>query len=142
MFEVMINHLYITFYNKILGTSLDQWIPAHLNQCRQLIHKALRNGAIREAEFVDGEVVNETWILHHFDFATFWIFGFLDNFVMPTARPGNAASRVQNFTHDVQQVFYLGYLCCHDLKARVVYIPTGVIGSIFITELCQNNNVV
>ena len=46
MYQVMIDHLYLTFYNKISGTSMDQWIPLHLNSCRRLIYDALADGAI------------------------------------------------------------------------------------------------
>ena len=89
MFEAVINHLYLTFYNKISGTSLEQWIPRYIDQCRELIYNALSARVIAETHYVDGEVVDETWILYHFDFASFCIFGFLDDFAMPTARPGN-----------------------------------------------------
>ena len=30
MFEITVNHIYFTFYNKISDTSLDQWLPSHL----------------------------------------------------------------------------------------------------------------
>ena len=43
MHEAMINHLYETFYYKISGKSLDQWIPTCLEQCRRLIHTKLQN---------------------------------------------------------------------------------------------------
>jgi hypothetical protein len=88
MNDQMIDHLYITFYNKISGTSLGQWIPEHLDRCREIVYDALCDGAIGETEYVDGNVVNRTWILHHFDFLTFRIFGFLDDVAMPSARPG------------------------------------------------------
>ena len=45
-----------------------------------------------------------------------------------------------NFHHDIQRAFYSGYLRLHGLKAQVVYLPIGIIGSVFITELRQNDN--
>lgn len=140
MMDEMIEHLYLTFYNKISGTSLDQWIPRYLDRCRELIHNAISDGAIWETEYINGEVVNEAWILHHFEFQTFRIFGFLDDFALPTARPGNEARRLYRFAHDIQRAFYSGYLRGHGLKAQVVYLPIGLIGSVFITELRQNDN--
>ena len=77
MMDEMIEHLYLTFYNKISGTSLDQWIPRYLDRCRELIHNAISDGAIWETEYINGEVVNEAWILHHFEFQTFRILVFL-----------------------------------------------------------------
>ena len=72
MFEAMVDHMYETFYNKISGTSLDQWIPEHLDLCRELIHNALADGAIEETTFdEDGNIVDREWLLHHFDLDTF-----------------------------------------------------------------------
>jgi hypothetical protein len=59
---------------------------------------------------------------------------------MPTACPGSSASRRNDFESDIQRAFYSGYLCCHRLKAQVVYLPIGIIGSVFITELQQNDS--
>jgi hypothetical protein len=44
------------------------------------------------------------------------------------------------FVDNIQQAFYLGYLCKHGLKVQVVYLPIRLIGSIFITEICQKDN--
>lgn len=140
MCDLMIDHLYITFYNKISGTSLEQWIPRYLNTCRLLIHDALGDGAIFEEQYVDGEVVNQQLIRHYFDFDTFRPFGFLDDFAQPTARPGIAPTRLHNYAHDIQRAFYSGYLRSHGLKAQVVYLPIGIIGSVFVTEIRQNDN--
>ena len=137
MFEVMINHLYITFYNKISGTSLSQWIPEHVDLCRELIHNALSGGAIEETTIEGGQVVDRQLIIHNFELESFRLFGFLDDFAVPTARPAGprGASRP-----DVQRAFYSGYLRRHGLKAQVVYLPIGIIGSVYITELRQNDN--
>ena len=105
MFEIMVNHIYFTFYNKISGTSLDQWVPAHLNTCRELIHGALMDTAIHETTTVDGEVVDSRWIIHHFDLASFRIFGFIDDFALRTSRPGNSATRNFGFRQDIQRAF-------------------------------------
>ncbi len=136
----MSDHLYNLFYNKISGTSLGQWISSQIHLCQQLIHNALSNGAIQESIFEDGEVVDRAWILHHFDLDTFQPFGFLDDFGIPTARPGDAPNWTHQFAQDVQRAFYSGYLHAHGLKAQIVYLPIGVIGSVFITEIRQNDN--
>jgi len=112
MFEQMLNHLYLTFFNKILGTSIQQWIPHHLQTCCCLIHNSLSDGAIWEAEYLNGE--------------TFCIFGFMDNLALPATCPGNSVSRRQNFSQDIQCAFYSGYLQCHS--------------AVFNTELHQNDN--
>lgn len=140
MSDIMVDHLYLTFYHKISGRSLGQWIPTHLDQCRALIHHALSGSAIEEVQYKNGEEIDRLLILHHFDFDSFQPFGFMDDFGIPTARPGNQTQRHNNFQHDIQRAFYSGYLRRHGLKAQVVYLPIGIIGSVFITELRQNDN--
>ena len=139
MFDLMVDHLYMTFYNKISGTSLEQWIPRYLDRCRRLIHATLSDSAIYETEYVDGEVVDTAWILHHFDFETFRPFGFMDDFALPAARPTDIF-RTLGIYIDTQRAFYSGYLKDHGLKAQIVYLPIGMIGCVFITELRQNDN--
>ena len=73
---LFISHAYYSFYNKISGSSLDQWVPRSLNTCRRLIYDALLSDAIEEVEFNDGEVVDRRRIPHHFDFSSFHIFWF------------------------------------------------------------------
>jgi hypothetical protein len=71
------------------------------------------------------------------------VFAFLASlmiFAMPTARPGSSATRIHDYESDIQRAFYSGYLCYHGLKAQVVYLPIGVIGSVFLPELWQNNS--
>ena len=140
MFEVMVNHIYFNFYNKISGTSLDQWLPAHLHTCRKLIHSALSDGAIHETTVANGETVNERWIRHHFDLETFRIFGFIDDFALRTARPGDSSTRAYGFMQDIQRSFYSGYFRAHGLKAQVVYLPIGIIGSVYIDSIRENDN--
>ncbi len=65
MNSTFINYGYYQFYDKILGTSMDQWIPGSLHTCRQLIYDALSSYSIEEVEFGDGQVVDRRWILHH-----------------------------------------------------------------------------
>jgi hypothetical protein len=100
----------------------------------------LSSDAIEEVEFLDGQVVDRWWILHHFGVDSFRIFGFLDDFAISTTHPGSSATRRHDYESDIQQAFYSGYLCHHRLKAQVVYLPIGVIGLVFITELWQHDS--
>jgi len=47
---------YYTFYNKISGHSMNQWIPQRLHTCRRLIYDVLTSDVIEEVEFDDGQV--------------------------------------------------------------------------------------
>lgn len=118
--KLFINYGYNTFYNKISGTSLNQWLPSHLNLCRDLIWRDLNDGVIEEIVYENGVAVDRTWIMHNFDFDSFRIFGFLDDFGMPTARPGDTARRRWGFIDDIQRAFYSGYFRRHGLKAQVI----------------------
>ena len=120
MLDLMNDHLFCSFYNKISGMSLSQWIPAHLHQCCQRIFDALLSGAIEETEYMTGEVIQEKIIWHHFKLDSFCSFGFLEYFALPTALPGTSAMRQENFDHDIQHSLYSGYLWQHGLKAQVV----------------------
>jgi hypothetical protein len=108
--------------------------------CCELIFRSLSDGVIEEIELENGQVVNSQWIQHTFDFDSFCIFGFLDDFAMPTAQPGGLATRLYGFMVDIQRSFYSGYLRDHGYKAQVVFLPIGLLGSIFITEIRQNDN--
>ena len=47
-----------------------------------------------------------------------------------------------NLEHNIKGSFYSGYLCKHRLKAQVVYLPIGIIGSVLTTEIEQNDIIV
>jgi hypothetical protein len=138
MNDLFIAYSYNTFFNKISGTSLNQWLPDKLDLCQELIFNSVTTGAIKEIQFEDGQVVDQQWILHHFD--SFCVFGFLDDIAFPTACPGNLATRREGYYEDIQRAFYSRYLGKHGLKTQVVFLPIGLIGSIFITEIRQNDN--
>jgi hypothetical protein len=57
MNDSLIHHAYNTFYNKISGTSLNQWLPERLDVCQELIFNSVATGAIEEVQFGDGQVV-------------------------------------------------------------------------------------
>ena len=139
MFELVNHHLYYTFYNKISGTSLSQWLPQHVHRCRRLVHNALSDHSIFEAELVNGRAVNTQWIHQNFDFDTFRIFGFVDGYEMECGRPADV-KRSRGILLDLQKAMYSGYKKKHGLKALVVTLPLGIVGGVHITEMRQNDN--
>ena len=69
MFNAMNDHIYETFYNKISGTSLSQWLPHQVHHFRRLIFDALQDGAIEETRNDNnGDVVEREIIRLNFDF--------------------------------------------------------------------------
>ena len=83
---------------------LPQWIPNQQHTCWRLIYDALTSDAIEEVEFHEGQVVDRQWILHLIDFRSFQIFGFLDDFVMPSARPGDLVFLRQTTTSQIPKL--------------------------------------
>ena len=72
-------------------------------------------------------------------FDTFRIFGFIDDFGMPTLRPGDAPTRRLGFRHDIQMAYYSGYFKEQGLKAQAVFLPNGMYRRVYIDLLAQNN---
>jgi hypothetical protein len=139
MFDLVNDHIYYTFYNKISGTCFSQWLPEHVHRCRELVHNALADHAIFSTEFVNGRVVNQEWIHQHFDYDSFRIFGFVDCFEMECGRPKDI-KRSNGSLLDLQQALYSGYKKKHGLRALVVTLPMGIIGGVHISEMRQNDN--
>jgi hypothetical protein len=108
--EEFISYTYKEFYNKISGTSLSQWIPDKLDLCHDLICSSVLRGAIKEIELANGNMIDWQWIRHHFEFKSFCVCGFLNDFAIPTARPGNLPTWRQGFEENIQRAFYSGYL--------------------------------
>jgi hypothetical protein len=87
MNDLVIHYAYNTFYNKILGTSLNQWFPDKLDVCRELIFNSVTTGAIEKIQFEDGQVVDQQWILHHFEYDSFLFFWFPRQFCSSHSPP-------------------------------------------------------
>ena len=56
------NHLYTTFYHKLFGDSMRQWIP-YVNEFRTAIWEKLQSGLVNERRIIDGTETNwEVWV--------------------------------------------------------------------------------
>jgi hypothetical protein len=71
-------------------------------------------------------------------FESFRIFGFIDDYGVATCRPGH--ENQEGFMHDIQRAYYSGYLRAHGMKAQVVFLPNGMVGSVFVASLRHNDN--
>ena len=126
--EEFISYAYKKFYNKISRTSLSQWIPNKLDLSRDLILSSVSSGSIKEIELVDGNVIDWQWIIHHFEFESFFVFGFLDSFALPTARPGNLPTQKHGFV-------VLGIFTKSRPEVTSGVPSIGIVGSILVTEI-------
>lgn len=104
-----VNHLYNNFYHKISGKSLNMWTP-WITVFRYAIWLKLVDGAILEVT----RDVGDGWIhVYHVQTAAIWIafelfrvFGFVDDYGVATARPGDSPTRQFGFIDDIQRAFY------------------------------------
>ena len=67
-------------------------------------------------------------------FDNFRIFSFLDDTGFRTNAPGIGLRRQYRFYDDIQHSFYSGYFAGHGLKVQVLFLPNGMIGSIFVAS--------
>ena len=128
--RAMTNHLYHTFYHKVSGDSMRQWLP-HIDSFRRAIWQKIMSGGTVETSYADN-VVNQTLIQFSIPFESFRIFGFLDDTGYRTSAPGNEARRRMGFHDDLQRSFYSGYFAGHGLKLQAASLPNGMIGSIYL----------
>ena len=98
-------------------SAIASWLPDKLDVCQEVIFNSVTTGAIEEIQFEEGQVVDRQWILHHFEYDSFRVFGFLDDFALPTARPGNSANQREGFHENIQRAFYSGYFRKHGLNS-------------------------
>ncbi|KAL3795954.1 hypothetical protein ACHAWO_010210 [Cyclotella atomus] len=101
MFQLMVDHLYINFYNKISRVEL----------CRRLVHNAFSTSALHETVYANGQLVDESLIHHIFLFESWRIFGFLD------PKSWRCSIKTRELHHDIQCAFYSGYFKKHRHKS-------------------------
>ena len=80
------------------------------------------------------------YIFLNIPFESFHIFGFMDDTYCRTTRPGTSVTRHFGFFDDIQRAFYSGYFASHGLKAQVVCLPNGMVGSIFLASLRNSDS--
>ena len=128
--RLICDFIYKNFYHKISGNSMQQWLP-YLNDFRQALwSKVISGGTIETSAQNDLEM--STLVHVHMPLETFRIYGFLDDTGFRTTAPGREARRKYGFTDDIQRSFYSGYFSAHGIKAQVLSLPNGMIGSIYL----------
>jgi hypothetical protein len=100
-FKWFINHIFLTFYHKITGNSMLQWID-HIEYFRTVIANKVATVPVSIRRIVNGvETVLTYYVV--VDIATFRIFGFLDDTGVPTCIPGGTGL---GFIGTLQRAFY------------------------------------
>jgi hypothetical protein len=118
---------------------MRMWIP-YVHIFRETILKKLKaRPQSLEFEFdneLDEEIDN---IFRNLDPDLFRVFGFVDDVEKETTTTGEEPRRREGYTHDLQRAFYSGYFKAHGLKAQVVWLPNGMVGSVFVTSIAHND---
>ena len=100
--RAMADHLYNTFYHKISGDSMRQWLP-FISDFRTAIWDELQAGIVEETR-ADGTQIDYEVNL---PLATFRIFGWIDDTDLQTDRPREGRSGdLNDELRDTQQAFY------------------------------------
>jgi hypothetical protein len=123
--NVINDHLYTTFFNKITGNSMEMWM-SQVDEFRRAVH--------------DKFVAGDPTMIARWPFAGWRVFGFIDDKGIKTTRPGVHVRREQGITADIQRAFYSGYFAAHGLKVQVVQLPNGMIRSVFVASLCNSDS--
>jgi hypothetical protein len=103
MTRAITDHLYNTFYHKISGDSMHQWVP-FVDNFRTAIWDQILSGLVNERRKDGSEINYEVYL----PLQTFRIFGWLDDTDLRTDRP-RAARKTDDATgtlHDTQHAFY------------------------------------
>ena len=138
-FDLVNKHLYTKFYNELARTIFSQWLHRYIHRYRRRIHSALLDGDIHETQYVDEELVNKRWISLKYDCNTFRPFSFIEDYVLPTAKPSHMRRR-WGVMLDLQRYVCSGYQHENGQKAQLVYLTIGLIGWGFVTKTRQNGN--
>ena len=126
-------YLYTTFYHKIAGDSMRMWIR-RIHEFRYAIWNRV----------MDTEILELTRNYNQSDlnalrlevpFESFRVFGFIDDTSQYTTAPGIEARRRYGCIDNIQRAFYSGYFSAHGLKAQVLSLPNGMVGSVFVGSL-------
>ena len=142
MFAWFVDHLFVTFYNKISGCSMGQW-AGKIGEFRAAIHARMRSSPIQIERRLEGGGTDADII--DIDLDSFRLFGFLDDTCVYTQRPGagpvgggDHAPRREE-AHDEQRAFYSGYMKKHGLKFQHLLLPNGLYGSVWGSSLAHND---
>jgi len=150
MFDVFIYFTFTTFFHKISGNSMIQWIPC-IDYCRRKMYdKAITNSARcpitawrRETDQLDRLVNIEERDL---PFDLWMAYGSIDCTDWQTCRigagpvgPWEGASRRVD-AYQLQRAFYSGYFRAHGLKYQTVLLPSGMWGSVWGASMAHNDN--
>ena len=128
-----------SFYNKISGRSLE----LYTNRFEQYA-SVVANQVSSQVEYLKTIHPNGRLeaTLHHVVVQPHECrcVGFIDDTSIVTCRPGESMQESGEITEDIQRAFYSGFIRRHGLKAQTIFLPDGMVGSVWIASLRNNDN--
>jgi hypothetical protein len=96
----------------------------YLHKCQHLVYNALSDSTDWSAECLNGGILNEEQIIHHFDLASFWTYGFMVDFAFPTPILVilQLEVRIMNMTNRAPFIFVFCIDMCWKLKLCIYLI--------------------
>jgi len=121
-FKWFVNHLFVMFYHKISGRSLEMWIPEIQNFKQNIVDRLRKPAHRREMEYFND--LGQRYLADHYivdvESVDDWrVFGFIDDTNIRTCRPGSGPVGVQGgpglprreHAYLIQRAFYRCVSC-------------------------------
>ena len=166
-FKWLMKYIYETFYHKFTGDSFAREWADEVDDFRELVWKKMKISPCEVERFMNADGEDAEINIIDIAFQAFRIFGFIDDTLLHTSRPGSGpvgnhehAPRrhdayyiqraffryVYNFNgiiyysiHSYLFYFVSGYLKSHGIKLQTLFLPNGMWGSLFCTSIRHND---
>ena len=122
-------YLHHKFYHRLSGRSLEYWAP-HVEKFRKAIWLKV---CFDEDKCMDINVV----------FTIFAVFSWIDAMQHEMCRPGggpiDSEDNRRRDENQIQRAFFTSYGKMHGMKTLALYLPNGMIGSVFFSSISHND---
>ena len=145
-FEWFVEHIFVNFYNKISGNSMEMW-AGKMVDFRRLMHRKITSPPCDLETWSNLGAIDEELGLYLVDipFESFLCAMLVDDTNVNTTRPGSgpdgdyvlAPRRMGGYF--IQRAFYSGYFRGHGLKYQHILLPNGLFGSVWGTSQSYND---
>ena len=142
-FRAFVDHVFLTFYHRICGRSLD-FIKPQVQSFINVIATLMAKQPTKEETAGDEDLFNSHKDFYKHINPRLWrIWGFVDATNQKTCRPGSGPIRATKarraYCQFIQQCFYSGYLRAHGLKALTVTLVNGLFGAVYVAPMAHND---
>ena len=127
------------FYHKISGRSLELYTNRLGVYAMAIANRVASQVLYKEKVYADGRIEG-TYAHVEMDPTQAQVVGFIDDTSIYTCKPGVSLRERGETDQDFQKAIYSGFMKRHGLKAQTIYHPDGMVASVFVDSLRQNDN--